>query len=170
MNKSEIIALIATEMEAILDTAKQMDDHTFFLGIAGKWSIAENIEHLHLSVKPLNQALILPFFAFRWLFGRPNRTSRTFEGLSEKYTQKLSAGGRATKAFIPRATGTKAEILMRFEKTHRMFLSKIQHIAESDLEGHILPHPLLGKLTLLEMLFFTAFHIRHHHNIVLKAL
>jgi hypothetical protein len=34
--------------------------------------------------------------------------------------------------------------------------------SEDDLDNHRLPHPLLGKLTVREMLFFTLYHIQHH--------
>lgn len=41
---------------------------------------------------------------------------------------------------------------------------------EEDLDNYILPHPLLGKLTMREMLYFTAYHVTHHHKIVLNQL
>ncbi len=30
----------------------------------------------------------------------------------------------------------------------------------------LLPHPLLGKLTVREMLYFTIYHVEHHLNIL----
>jgi hypothetical protein len=32
----------------------------------------------------------------------------------------------------------------------------------ADMEIYLLPHPLLGKLTIREMLLFTIYHIEHH--------
>jgi hypothetical protein len=34
--------------------------------------------------------------------------------------------------------------------------------SEIDLDRYRLPHPLLGKLTVREMLFFTLQHLAHH--------
>jgi hypothetical protein len=34
----------------------------------------------------------------------------------------------------------------------------------------ILPHPLLGKITIREMLYFTAYHVQHHENIIKRDL
>src|SRR5579859_3509649 len=34
--------------------------------------------------------------------------------------------------------------------------------SEIDLDRYRLPHPLLGKLTVREMLFFTVQHLAHH--------
>ena len=33
---------------------------------------------------------------------------------------------------------------------------------KKQLDHYLLPHPLLGKITLREMLFFSAYHIQHH--------
>jgi len=30
----------------------------------------------------------------------------------------------------------------------------------------LLPHPLLGKVTVREMLYFTIHHVQHHHALV----
>jgi hypothetical protein len=34
--------------------------------------------------------------------------------------------------------------------------------SETDLDRYRLPHPLLGRLTVREMLFFTVQHLAHH--------
>ena len=42
--------------------------------------------------------------------------------------------------------------------------------SEKQLDTFILPHPLLGKLTLREMLYFTIYHAEHHKKQTLKNL
>ena len=37
-------------------------------------------------------------------------------------------------------------------------------LSEKDLDKYILPHPLLGRMPLREMLFFTIYHTQHHTN------
>jgi hypothetical protein len=41
---------------------------------------------------------------------------------------------------------------------------------EADLDRYLLPHPLLGKLTLREMLHFTLYHNYHHVQSVATRL
>lgn len=41
---------------------------------------------------------------------------------------------------------------------------------DADLDRYLLPHPLLGKLTLREMLFFTLYHNYHHVQSVAARL
>ena len=42
---------------------------------------------------------------------------------------------------------------------------KVENWKESDLDKYVLPHPLLGKISLREMLYFTDFHILHHNTL-----
>ena len=44
-------------------------------------------------------------------------------------------------------------------------LKKVENWKESDLDKYVLPHPLLGKISLREMLYFTDFHILHHNTL-----
>jgi len=37
---------------------------------------------------------------------------------------------------------------------------------EAALDRYQLPHPILGKLTVREMLYFTLYHLGHHAQIV----
>ncbi|HRH60621.1 MAG TPA: DinB family protein, partial [Chitinophagaceae bacterium] len=39
---------------------------------------------------------------------------------------------------------------------------RVNNKPEDELDVYILPHPLLGKLTLREMLYFTIYHAEHH--------
>jgi|SRR5882672_10633400 len=43
-----------------------------------------------------------------------------------------------------------------------MLIAKIEKQSEADLDKYILLHPLLGKLILREMLYFTIHHNEHH--------
>ncbi|NBX80802.1 MAG: DinB family protein, partial [Flavobacteriales bacterium] len=44
------------------------------------------------------------------------------------------------------------------------------NFTEDDLDKYVLPHPLLGKLTLREMLCFTIYHVKHHVEIIKRDL
>ena len=45
---------------------------------------------------------------------------------------------------------------------------KFQKWKEKDLDIYLLPHPLLGKMTIREIVLWTAYHTEHHYKI-LKA-
>ncbi|CAN5267722.1 hypothetical protein BH11BAC6_BH11BAC6_08480 [soil metagenome] len=47
---------------------------------------------------------------------------------------------------------------------------RVNAYKETALDIYILPHPLLGKLTLREMLYFNILHGEHHRQTVMELL
>ena len=41
---------------------------------------------------------------------------------------------------------------------------------DTQLDQYIVPHPLLGKITLREMGYFTIYHVQHHDAIIRERL
>ena len=63
-------------------------------------------------------------------------------------------------------TGTTPEaVITSLQIAHQQLLKKVENWKESDLDKYVLPHPLLGKISLREMLYFTDFHILHHNTL-----
>ncbi|MDE3253937.1 MAG: DinB family protein, partial [Bacteroidota bacterium] len=108
----------------------------------------------------------------QWLFGVANRPSRSYEALVEKYHRKLGEGGKASGRFIPKENKTfpKKRLLRKLERLVDRLCKRTEKIDEQSLDTFLLPHPLLGKLTLREMLYFTAYHAEHHRLLVKKGL
>jgi hypothetical protein len=142
----------------------EQTESSFTYSPDGKWSFGQILEHLNKSLAPVNLALTLPGFLFQILYGKPNRKARTNQELIDRYLQKLAAGGRASGRFIPRAVAwaDKQKKLDAFKRETDKMINRLSRWSEDQLDQHLLPHPLLGKLTLREMLFFSAYHIKHH--------
>lgn len=151
---------------------ESLSEEAFFIRKNDTWSPAEQVKHLELSVKPLILAFRLPGFMLRLLFGKPNRPSRTYEELLAKYHFKLGEGGKATSPYVPKIleTGTgRNAVIADSLKRHATMLKAAARYKDKDLDRYILPHPLLGKITLREMLYFTDFHILHHLTSIEKT-
>lgn len=99
----------------------------------------------------------MPKFVLIILFGKTNRSSRTYDELVIKYEAKLTAGGKASRPFIPLPVSfeKKDELVKKYVQQKQKLIPKIEKQSEADLDKYILPHPLLGKITLREMLYFT---------------
>ena len=134
----------------------------------GKWTPAQQIEHILRAVRPVAMALLVPKWFLRWRFGKPNRSPRDYEALVARYTEKLAAGGRASGRFVPPAVaGSEVESMAAdLRKTVSTLGHRVHAWSEADLDRVLLPHPLLGKLTVREMLFFTMYHVQHHRHLV----
>lgn len=163
MNRSEIVNGLISHHTQFVKTLQAMPAEDVQRSFNGKWSPAQLLDHLVRSVSPVRMAFSLPNFVLKLMFGISNRPSRTYEALVEKYHAKLSAGGKASGSFIP---GNNLDVKVQSEKLLNLvnsLCSKVGSYSDHQLDTLLLPHPLLGKLTLREMLYFTMYHVQHHH-------
>lgn len=168
-DKSEIITALSEKVGAFNHFIEPLNKDQFEVMPNGKWSAGQNLDHLIRAIKPLQLAYGLPKFALRIMFGKTNRPSKTYDELVAKYKAKLAAGGKASGPFIPPAISfdKKNELLKKYESQKQKLITKIEKQSERDLDLYILPHPLLGKVTLREMLYFTIHHNEHHLNLLI---
>jgi len=137
----------------------------------GSWSPAQNVLHLISATKPVVMALRLPRFLPRLLFGKTNAPSRHYENIVQLYHDILAGGAQASGKYAPKPVPMPIDPV-NFQRTKVATLTAtIQSLAkavepwsEQDLDRLQLPHPLLGKLTVREMLFFTLYHLGHHKD------
>ena len=167
-DKSEIIAALDEKVDAFNNYIITLNKEQFEAAPNGKWSTGQNLDHLIRAMKPLQLAYGLPKFALRIMFGKTNRPSKTYDELVTKYKTKLAAGGRASGPFIPPIINfeKKDELIKKYNEHKQKLIAKIDRQNEKDLDLYILPHPLLGKVTLREMLYFTIYHNEHHLEIL----
>ena len=85
---------------------------------------------------------------------------------------KIEAGGKASGSYVPSVVhiAEKGKLIQSLNTEVQQLTKRLNNISESDLDVIILPHPLLGKLTLREMLYFTIYHAEHHTSSVKKGL
>lgn len=168
MKRSHIPDELIQHHEAFIQTIRALPAQRLEVQPNGKWSPAQHLEHIRMSVQPVATALIVPRGFLRWRFGTPNRPSRSYEALVARYKEKLAVGGKAPARFAPRAlsaaeVASTSGVLMRLVNT---LCKRAQRWSDADLDRYILPHPLLGKLTVREVLFFTVYHVQHHMALV----
>lgn len=151
-------------------------EDAFFAAPDGAWSPAENLVHLIKSGRPVAMALRLPKLLIRLRFGGVDRPSRSFAQLRADYLSALAAGGEASGAFLPQLNQTESRaesrrrMLAGWEATGAALTGALEIWPDPVLDMCLLPHPLLGPLTVREMLFFTIYHTMHHLNDVQRLL
>ncbi|HEX7153435.1 MAG TPA: DinB family protein [Thermoanaerobaculia bacterium] len=139
----------------------------FFAPLGGGWSPAENVRHLAKSVRAVTKGLKMPRLVVRFLFGAPRRPSESYEELRARYATILEKGANAGR-FAPsqrQETDLEAwrtQIMEQFTTANRELRTALTRWPDKSLDRHQMPHPLLGKLTVREMLCFTAYHQLHH--------
>ena len=133
----------------------------------GKWTPLQHLDHLVVSVQAVNKALRwTPLWVVRWRFGKPNRPGRSYDALVTRYKEKLKESNPTNNPFSNGLVdlSQKAALLSAFDRDHQRFIHIFSKWSEADLDAYLVPHPLLGKLTLRELLFFMTYHIEHHRR------
>jgi hypothetical protein len=172
MTKQQIIKLLKQKHNAFIAYIETLTAEEFLYAPTDKWTAAQQLDHIHKAVKPLTQAMGYPKFVPRLLFGKANRPSKTYDELINRYNEKLSLGGRASGRFVPPTiTAGQKDMLIKLvlASVHNL-CKRIEKFTETELDNLILPHPLLGKITIREMLYFTAYHVEHHEVIIKREL
>jgi hypothetical protein len=173
MTKAEAIQKLSEAFFAIEALINSIPQEQFFQKPAnGKWSVAENVEHLFLSVQPLvglfgKKEMMLA----NW--GRSEHASKTFDELTEIYLERLSKlpSGVAFGPVAPvTVAGTKEEVTGNLQAIHKKFTERTDALTEEELDSYQVPHPLLGLLTCREFVYFTAYHTQHHQKAILNII
>jgi len=172
MNKHQIIEQLTEKHKAFYKELQNLSENDFTYSLAGKWSAGQQLDHIIRSAGPVNLAFGLPGFVLRLLFGKTNRPSRSYDGLVEKYQSKLKDGGKAPGRFIPPPVRVdqREQLIQKLESIVNSIVKRSEKYTEEQLDKLLLPHPLLGKLTFREMLYFTIYHVQHHHKQVINNL
>ncbi|MBC8045315.1 MAG: DinB family protein [Fimbriimonadaceae bacterium] len=171
MNKKEIIQALKTNHHNFFIMIGKFSEEDFRKHIEDKWSPQQNLVHIVRSIQPLAYAYNLPKWLIKLIAGRSNRPSKSYEELVAKYKNKLSSGYKAMGRFIPpKKLDTSRKKLIKGCKKHLASINNAveNKWSEEQLDTYIFPHPLLGKITAREMLYFTAYHAQHHQEIVEK--
>jgi hypothetical protein len=172
MNKVEINKQLLDSHAQFIAFINSLSENDFVYAADSKWSAGQQLDHIIKSVSPVSTAFAIPALILKTLFGKANRPSRTYPELVERYQQKLVLGGKAPSRFVPPiiAIHQREKLTRQLDKTLQSLCKRFHTFSEHDLDHFILPHPLLGKLTLREMLYFTIYHAGHHEKNIREAL
>lgn len=165
MKKEKLIASLQSlhrELNHYLESVQEADLNR--APKSGQWSKAEEIGHLIVSLQQTNRGLGLPKFFMRYKFGTNNRQERSYDEVVAKYRDKLATVPIPTNPFQLRqkTVHQKEKLQLDYLKAQRRFEKRINRFTETDLSKLLLPHPLLGRMTLREFLYFTHYHTTHH--------
>ncbi|MCB9006207.1 MAG: DinB family protein [Ardenticatenaceae bacterium] len=174
--KQEIVAALAAEFTAVHNFFADIEATQFFAAPAEVWSPAENLVHLIKSCAPVIMALNIPKTALRIRFGWVKHELRTLAQVRHTYVNvALAGGGKASGPFLPEvkddfSAAHQTRILAKWQAKGADLHAALENWSDKTLDSYLLPHPLLGKMTVREILFFTLYHNMHHVNDVQRLL
>lgn len=169
-SSAEIYNSLQAAFESLGEACLIVPDNLFFDQPTDKWSKAQHLQHLIISTQTSTAAFALPLFLVRIVGGKPKRPSLSYDELVAKYLKKLNDGGQASGRYIPKAIPQevgKERLLARWQRVTDALLKAIErHKDDSILDKYQVPHPLLGKISLRELAFFTIYHTGHHKRAI----
>lgn len=169
-SKSELLEAFHTSNRTITDYFGSLSPDAFFAHPPEVWSVAENVQHLILTVSPIVKAVLIPREKLSKRFGLADRPSRRYTEVRDQYRETLATGMVvAPTQYVPvldelpadRRQG-QAHILAAWKETSDGLTTHLEGWTEAELDTYQLPHLLFGMMTMREMLFFTLYHNLHH--------
>ncbi len=172
MEKAKIAALLDEKHGLLTSWLAEHSPEKWATGPAGKWTTGQHILHLIQSTKPLLMAFSLPGFVLRLRFGTANRPSREYQAIVDRYHERLAANVGRVSPFSQNMPDTqpdeKEKLMADLTALNQKLNRRMSRFSEAQLDRLVLPHPLMGKMTLREILLWNAYHTEHHHQILVK--
>jgi len=166
MHKDEIADLLEEKYHTFLNWLEVQDDEKWTQGPEGKWTSGQQALHLLQSIKPLNDVLSLPRFWYKYAYGLNNRELRDYDTIVQRYLQRLEDykknPRKASKILRIPKLKDKRYILNRLQVESKKLQYKTRRISDKNLDTLVLPHPIMGKMPVRELLMWTAYHAEHH--------
>lgn len=160
----DTITAIADEYNGLMES---LSKDAFISGLPGKWTIANNIEHLINTNTVTTLAFLMPRPVLGAGFGKHSGASRDLKELIRSYQLAISSGSGSPLLYVPKVPFISKDLLKKgFNLSVESLIDAADQWTEADLDIYLLPHPILGKLTAREMLGFTAYHMYHHLNTI----
>jgi hypothetical protein len=158
--QAEISAALAETREEVGAFFAALAPAQFTHGNAETWSPAHHLHHLIVSNAPVGMALGLP--RDRLPARLATQPSRSYSEMQALYREALATGVKASGRFLPDPQGTQADLVAEYGQTLDTLQAQVQGWSDADLEAFTLAHPVLGPLSVREMLLFTLYHNAHH--------
>jgi len=169
MDKEAIANLLDDKYQKLIQWLENQDDKKWEQGPEGKWTTGQQTLHLLQSIIPLNNALSMPKFLLRYKFGRANREVRDYDTVIKRYQERLkdvpkgATFGPSRNMKVPKLKD-KRYLLNRLQTENKKLQYKTRKMSDEQLDSLILPHPLMGKMIVREMLMWSSYHVEHHTN------
>lgn len=166
MKKEAIAKLLEEKHQVLFNWLEEQPDDNWNKSPDGKWTVGQQILHLVNSLQALNKALSYPRFFLKYKFGLCNREPRKYKIIVEKYQQKLLENQERTRTFnqdLKKPLQKDRErLITKLRIQNKKLQYKLKKISDVNLDTLVIPHPLMGKMTIREIIMWTAHHTEHH--------
>ena len=165
----ELQPALEASFSRVEEACEAFDAAAFFERPGESWCGAEHLVHLVSSVNAVARGLMMNRLTLWLLFGRSKGGSQSYEEVKAKYHRRLAGGVKASGPYLPKVpvdpedpNEARDALLARWQRATGRLDGALHRWSPKALDRRRLPHPVLGKLTVREMLYFTVYHDHHH--------
>lgn len=170
MEKEAILNLLEEKHQELLDWLNNQPKENWGKGPDNKWTTGQQVLHVVNSLQLLNNVLSYPRFFLKYKFGVCNRPTRGYDTIVEKYEQKLKANQDKAAIFNKKLKKplqkNRERLINRLQIQNKKLQYKFKRISNLNLDTLVIPHPLMGKMTIREIVMWAAHHTEHHTTIL----
>lgn len=167
MDRELIPDLLEEKYQTLIRWLEQQPEDRWETGPEGKWTTGQIALHLLQSITPLNTTMSLPKYIIKYKYGIANREVRDYDTVVKRYQERLAEaqgitfrGSRHMK--VPKLK-EKPYLLNRLQvESKKLQYKTAKRWSDTQLDTFILPHPLMGKMPVREIVMWTAYHVEHH--------
>ena len=167
MNPEALQSQLAAHVQRISDFLEQLPEAYLQQSPDHRWTIGQELLHLTKANGGTTRMLGQPPEQLR----KAENPSRTYQEIVQEYQTKYAAANppRGPQGVQPDegAPTDKVTLTAQWNKTGQALLTSAEAWPEPKWGQYtVWKHPLLGVLTVQEMLYFTTFHNEHHADII----
>lgn len=165
MTKQQLISEFVQNHIEFNNYINALTEVEFAYSNQGKWTAGQQLEHVYLCLYPISQALASKEFILH-KFGKTDRSSLSYDEIIDNYKAALAQGGKAPDRFVPGAfdPADKSKVSSQLLELLETIAQQLDGYTNEELDSLLLPHPLLGNLTITEMFYLMTYHATHHHR------
>ncbi len=170
MDKKEITTILEEKHKDLFEWLADQNPEKWEMGPEDKWTSGQHVLHLANSIKLLNKALRTPKFLLKRKFGTANRPVRSYDEVANRYDTRLAENLERSREFnqglkVP-PQKEKERLISLLQIQNKKLQYKTQKWSDKHLDTLLLPHPLMGRMIIREIIMWTAHHTAHHTKIL----
>ncbi len=159
----EIVSALERNAQELAGYFGSLPEPVFLSGDDLHWGAAHHLVHVTIGHRRVARGLA----AAGALPPSPGEASRRYAEVCATYRERLAAVPPAVLQRNPLppqvpAGATQAEVVAAYTEASAKVREAAAAWSEDDLDRRGMPHPLMGLVSVREMLMFMVFHDRHH--------
>lgn len=160
MTKHGLIEAFGKNHQELIDYVNSLSAGMSKYSHDGKWTAEQQLSHVYLCLLPFPKVLTSKEFILQ-KFGKVIRATWNYETVIENY---YKTSRKAPERFFPEQLSDveKEDLRDNFRKIVLAIQQLLEGYSDEELDSLLLPHPLMGNLTIREMFYLMTYHATHH--------